>query len=320
MPTARPLAIQTEHLSASAAAWLAERCELVRCNSDAPEFPALLAKGDAMVIRTYTKVDPALLAAAPRLKVVGRAGVGLDNVDLPACAARGVTVCNTPDANTRAVVEYVLALMLDATRPRLFLDRAVTSPRWKELREELKAPRQLCELTLGIWGLGKIGRQVARAAQAINMPVIYYDLQQIPEADRFGATPVSRKELCERADVMTVHVDGRRSNRNLVTIDDFGRMKSNVVFINTSRGFVIDTPALADFMLAHRAAQALLDVHEPEPFGPTYSLLEIPNIHLAPHIASATALANENMSWVVRDVWAVLSGEAPRFPAAPEPD
>nr|MCU0688839.1 hypothetical protein [Phycisphaerales bacterium] len=213
---ALPLVIQTEHLSPDAAAWLGQRVRLVRCVPESPEFPGLLAQTEGLVIRTYTKVDAALLAAAPKLRVVGRAGVGLDNVDLPACAARKVVVCNTPDANTRAVVEYVLALMLDATRPRLFLDRAVTSTRWKALREELKATRQLCQMTLGIWGLGKIGRQVARAAASLNIRVIYHDLLAIDPSHRFGAEPVSRAELCTQADVLTIHVDGRRSNRDLI--------------------------------------------------------------------------------------------------------
>jgi phosphoglycerate dehydrogenase-like enzyme len=315
----KPLVLQTEHLDPAAAAWLAERCELVRCASESSEFPALLARADALVIRTYTLITPALLTGAPNLKVIGRAGVGVDNVDLPACAARNVTVCNTPDANTRAVVEYALALMLDATRPRAFVERPLDTPAWKALREELKARRQLCEMTLGIWGLGKIGSRLARAAAALDMTVIYHDLLDIPPAQRHGATPVTRDELCARADILTIHVDGRRSNRHILSTDALGRCKSDVVLLNTSRGFVLDPHALATFMLAHPAATALLDVHDPEPFGPTYPLLDIKNIHLLPHIASATTLANANMSAVVHDVWRVLQGQPPIHPALAEP-
>lgn len=317
---AKPLAIQTEHLDAQAAAWLAERCELVRCGSDEKGFMGLLARAEALVIRTYTRVDAGLLAAAPNLKVVGRAGVGLDNVDLAACAARGVTVCSTPDANSTAVVEYVFALMLDATRPRLFLDAAPGAERWKAVRNELKAERQLCEMTLGIWGLGKIGKRIARVAQSLGMRTVYHDLLEIPVDQRWGAEPVSRERLCAESDVLTLHVDGRRANRGLVCAADFARMKPGVVFINAARGFVVQNGPLADFMRANPGAQALLDVHEPEPFGTDYPLLGIRNVHLAPHIASSTALAHRNMSWVVRDVWRVLSGEVPEFPAAPEPE
>lgn len=305
----RPLVLQTEHLDDAAAAWLAERCQLVRCGPDDPDWSAQLAAADGLVIRTYTKVNDAILAAAPNLKVVGRAGVGLDNVDQVACRARGVAVFNTPDANTRAVVEYVLALLCDVTRPRGFMQEALSTEDWKETREQLKARRQLCEMTLGIWGLGRIGKQLARAATALDMTVLYHDLLEFPLEQRFGAIPVASEELCRRADALSIHVDGRPENRSIVGADAFGRCKPDVVFINTSRGFVVDNLALADFMLGNPAACAILDVHEPEPFDAAYPLLEIENVHLSPHIASATTLAHRNMSWVVRDVWRALGGK-----------
>lgn len=315
----KPLAIQTEHLDETAAAWLAERCRLEKLASDAPGFAARLREAEALVIRTYTKVDARLLEGAPNLKVVARAGVGLDNVDLQACAARGVAVVHTPDANTRAVVEYVFALLLDVTRPRAYIDVALSSEDWKNAREMLKAQRQLCEMTLGIYGFGKIGRQIARAAAAFNMRVLYHDLLEVAPADRHGAEPVSREALAERSEVISVHVDGRKSNRNLIDAAFFKRCSPRVLFVNTSRGFVVNNVALAEFMIANSDAMAMLDVHEPEPFDATYPLLDIENVHLAPHIASATVLANANMSWVVRDVWRVLNGEPPEFPARPEP-
>ncbi len=318
--TTKPLVIQTEHLDDEAAAWLKARCRLEVHDSAEPGFEGLLAKAQGLVIRTYTEVNAALLARAPALRVVGRAGVGLDNVDLAACAKKGVAVVHTPDANTRAVVEYVLALLLDITRPRAFLDGPLDPPAWKAARQELKARRQLCELTLGIYGMGKIGRQVARAATALDMTVLYHDLLEIPAAQRAGATPVSREELARRSDVVSIHVDGRRSNRGVIGADFLRELRRDAVIMNTSRGFVIDAIALAEFMIANPGATALLDVHDPEPFDATYALLDIDNVHLAPHIASATDLANRNMSWVVRDVWRVLSGEVPQFPAKPQPD
>ncbi|MBA4028314.1 MAG: hypothetical protein C0475_04155 [Planctomyces sp.] len=312
---ARPVVIQTEHLDDEAARWLAERCDVIALGLGQAGFNDAMARADAAVVRTYTRVDGAFLARGPRLRVVGRAGVGLDNIDLDACRARGVVVVSTPDANTSAVIEYVTAWMLDATRPRLFLDGALPAERWNALRAELRAPRQLCELTLGIWGLGRIGSGVARVARALGMTVIYHDLLHIPVPVRSGAEPVSRAELCQRADILTVHVDGRPGNAGLVGPEDFDLMKPGVVFMNTSRGFVIDGPALARFMAAHPGAMALLDVHEPEPFGPGYGLLGVPNVKLSPHIASATAMAQRNMSWVVRDIWRVLTGQEPMHQA-----
>lgn len=316
---ARPLVIQTEHLDPQAAAWLGERCELTRCASDDASFGGLLARAAGLVIRTYTTVDGALLARATRLRVVGRAGVGLDNVDIAACRAKGVQVVSTPDANTRAVVEYVIALLLDATRPRLFIDKALPPARWKALREELRARRQLCELTLGVYGMGRIGTSLARAAAALNMRVLYHDLLEIPADRRFGAESAPRERLLAESDVVSVHVDGRSSNRGLIDGAALARMKPDVLLVNTSRGFVVDVGALTAFMKAHPQAQAILDVHEPEPIDAAYPLLGVPNVRLAPHIASATDLAQRNMSWVVRDVWRVLNGEAPEFPAEPEP-
>jgi phosphoglycerate dehydrogenase-like enzyme len=317
--SATPLVIQTEHLDEKAAKWLGERCRLERCPSEDPRFAQLLGEAEGLVIRTYTTVNDAMLRSAPRLKVVARAGVGLDNVDQLACAKRGIAVVHTPDANTRAVVEYAMALLLDVTRPRAFLDSAIDPQSWKDAREALKAGRQLCELTLGIYGMGKIGSQVARAASGFDMTVLYHDLLDIPAARRFGAKGVSREELAAQSDVVTIHVDGRKSNRGVVDAEFFKHCRDNLIFINTSRGFVVDNVALAEFMIAHRHATALLDVHEPEPFDQTYPLLDIENVHLAPHIASSTDLANANMSWVVKDVWRVLSGKKPAFPARPEP-
>jgi phosphoglycerate dehydrogenase-like enzyme len=311
----KPKVVVTEHLDEAAFAWLSERAVCERVGLADARLGAVLAEAEGVVIRTYTKVDAGFLARSPRLRVVGRAGVGLDNVDLEACAARGVRVVHTPDANSTAVVEYVLALMLDATRPRGFMPGAVSKARWDELRNELKAKRQVCELTVGILGLGKIGRRVARVLGALGARVIYHDLVEVPAERREGAEPVSREELFARADVVTIHVDGRAANRGNVGAGDFGRCKSEVIVINTSRGFVVDNHALADFMLGHPGACAMLDVHEPEPFDATYPLLEIENVHLAPHIASSTALAHANMSWVVKDVWRVLEGGRGEFEA-----
>jgi phosphoglycerate dehydrogenase-like enzyme len=316
----RPLVVQTEHLDDACAAFLRERCELVVSPADAPEFGALLERAEGLVIRTYTKVDAALLARAPRLRVVGRAGVGLDNVDVRACAARGVTVVSTPGANTRAVVEYVTALMLDALRPRLFLDKPLAIGEWNKLRKELLAPRQLSDLTLGIVGLGRVGSGVARVGAALNMRVVYCDLIDFPPERRFGAEPAPLERVLNESDVLTLHPDGRRRNRGLIGAKELALCKPDVVLINTSRGFVVDAHALADFLIAHKGARALLDVHDPEPFGATHPLVDIPNAHLSAHIAAATATAHRNMSWVVRDVWRVLSGETPEFPAAPDPD
>jgi len=311
----KPLAIVTEELDDAAFAWLGERCDAVRCAVDDAQFGDLLARVEALVIRTYTRIDAALLTRAPRLRVVGRAGVGLDRVDIPACTARGVRVVSTPDANSSAVTELVFAYMLDALRPRLFLEAAIDEKRWRGLRAELTARKQLEGATLGILGLGRVGGRVARIAAAMNMRVLFNDLREIPPSERHGATPVSLDELFRQSDVLTIHIDGRPNNRGFVGERVMGSLRDDALLINTSRGFVLDHVALARFLEAHPGASAILDVHEPEPIDASNPLLGLANAHLAPHLGAATARAHENMSWVVRDVCRVLAGEEPKFPA-----
>jgi phosphoglycerate dehydrogenase-like enzyme len=313
----KALVIQTEELEPGPATWLAERCEYVTCPyTDAPRLKDLLARANGLIVRTYTRVNAALLDQAPRLKVVGRAGVALENIDVPECRRRGIEVVHTPGANTRAVVEYATALILDALRPRFFLQGAVPADEWHRLRNQYTVPKQLSDLTLGLWGFGRIGSAMARVGAAFDMRVLFNDLLEIPREQRFDARHVSTGQLLAQSDIVSIHVDFRPGNKHLVNAAAFAKMKPDVVFINTSRGFVVDPAAVASFFRAYPAASAWLDVHDPtEPIGPDYPSLGLPNVHIAPHLASGTVTAKTNMSWVVKDVWRVLSGERPECPA-----
>lgn len=299
----RPTVIQTEHLSPAAAAWLAERTDLVVAGAGTPAFDAAAPRAEGLVVRTYTRVDAALLDRLPRLRAIGRAGVGMDSIDLEECARRGIACFNTPDANTQAVVEYVTCLICDALRPRLMLSEPVSAARWNEIRRDVVAHRQMSELTLGVLGFGRIGRRVAQVAAAIGFEVRFHDLVEVPEAARAGARAVTAERLFADCDVITVHVDGRASNARFVGPHLLERLQPGAVLINTSRGFVVDHDALARHLRRDPTAMALLDVHDPEPFDASNPLLGLPNAHLAPHLASRTDAAMEAMSWVVRDVW-----------------
>ena len=296
----------TEHLSAEAKAWLRQRCEVIECSHRDVRFEAELARADGLIVRTYTLVDDALLAKAPRLRVVGRAGVGTDNIDVEACQRRGIPVIFTPDANTQAVVEYTLMLLLDAIRPPLEVREALTPEQWEALRADAPLARQLSEMTIGILGLGRIGKRLAKALAAIGSRVIYHDVIEVPPETRYGAEPVSAERLFAESDAVSVHIDNRPSNRRFVSDRLLKMMKPKAILINTSRGFVLDAAALARFLLANPEAIAMLDVHDPEPFGPDDPLLGVPNARLYPHLAARTVDAMANMSWVVRDVWKVL--------------
>jgi len=314
----RPLVLQCEDLEPQAERWLADRVRLVRCGRDDPRFAGLLADARGLVVRTYTRVDAALLEGAPKLRVVGRGGVALENIDLSACAARGVRVVHTPEANTQAVVEFVLALLLDGLRPRVVLDGPLTGEAWHAARRELQADRQLADMTVGVLGFGRIGSRVGRALRALGCPVLCHDLRALPEAERHGCEPVADvRELFSRCDAVTLHVDWRRENHHLVGAELLELLGGGGVLVNTSRGLVVDPAAVAGWLGRNPGAMALLDVHDPyEPMDAGYPLLGVENAFLTPHIAAATAAARLGMSWVVRDVVAVLEGAEPRWPAS----
>ncbi|MEC8735072.1 MAG: NAD(P)-dependent oxidoreductase [Planctomycetota bacterium] len=313
-----PLVIYTETLDPAALAWLSSRAEVRQGAPEDAAFEAAAPTAEGLVVRTYTRVDDELLDRLPALKVVARAGVGIDNIDVAACRARGVEVVYAPASSTHAVAEYVLALLCDALRPRDYLDGAADRATWSGLRRDLVATRQFDELTLGILGLGRIGGTVAGFARALGFEVLYHDLRTIPESSRSGATPVGCEELFERSDVLTVHVDGRAGNRGVIGRGLLDRLPEGAVLLNTSRGFVFDGEGLRGWLAARGDARAYLDVHDPEPPPAGDPLLALPNAFLLPHLASRTSTAMARMSDVVHDVWAVLEGRAPEWPA-PDP-
>ncbi len=315
-----PTVVITETLDAVCAEWLAARAEVVWAKEERGDaLDGHLARADALVVRTYTQVNEALLAKAPKLKVVGRAGVGLDNIDVPACRRRGVQVVYTPDANTQAVVEYVLGLILDDLRPRYTLQRPVEPAMFHELRK-VQVGQQLDQLTVGILGFGRIGKRLGRALRALGVNLLVNDL--LPEAELRKATEfpfdyVGKPKLYAASDILTIHVDGRSANRGMIDAAALAQFKPSCMFINAARGMLVDNAALAAWAksVADKRGRAILDVHEPEPPEPTYPLFGLPNVRLLPHLASRTDMALENMSWVVRDVLAVLEGKRPRDPA-----
>ncbi|MHC5002414.1 MAG: NAD(P)-dependent oxidoreductase [Planctomycetota bacterium] len=308
------LVLVVEPIADAPMRWLESRVRTQRIPVDDPRFEELLPRARGLVVRTYARVDDRLLARAGRLAVVGRAGVGYDNVDVVAASTRGVEVVYTPGANTQAVVELVLATLLGHLRPAPRVTTSLDAEQWRTLRARSVAPRQLGELTVGILGLGRIGRSLARTLGSLGCGVLYDDLLEIPPEHRHGAQAVDVGELFERADVLSIHVDGRPSNRGFVGDRLIARLKPDATIVNTSRGFVVDNGALAAFLRRSPDAAALLDVHEPEPIEAASPLLGLANAHLTPHLGGATALAHERMGWVVRDVVAVLEGRPPEHP------
>jgi phosphoglycerate dehydrogenase-like enzyme len=212
----RPEVLLTEPLAEAPRAWLEPRCRLQEVAPEHPGFGMLLDRASALVVRTATVVDATLLQQTRRLRVIGRAGVGLDTIDVAACRARGVEVVYTPNASTQAVVEFVMSLLCDRLRPRPPVTGAVGALRWRELRDLAVGERQLDEVTLGILGLGRIGKRLAAVARGVGCRVVYNDLVSVPPAQRLGAEPVACTDLFSQCDVVSVHIDGRPSNRHFV--------------------------------------------------------------------------------------------------------
>lgn len=311
-----PLVLVTEGSDPKPLAWLKERAHVVEAEPDSPEFNAALPDVLGMYVRTYTKVNAALLARCPKLKVVGRGGVGIENIDVKACRARGVEVVYTPDANSFAVADFVFGYALQLLRPwAFFKDRVYEPKEFKRIRDAIRGV-QLNELTIGILGMGRVGQRVGKiAANGFDMRVIYNDLLDVRSQLKFPATAVDKPTLFREADIVTLHIDMRPGNEHLVNAAMLSLMKPTAILINASRGEVLDDAALAAAIRAKKIAGAAIDVFDPEPPTPDYPLLGFDNVLLTPHMAARTHTAVENMSWVVRDVIEVLNGGKAKYPA-----
>jgi len=282
---------------------------------DDPGFSKELAVAEGLLVRTYTRVTEQFLQGAPKLKVVGRGGVGIENIDVKACRARGIEVVYTPDANTLAVGDFVFGYLLQLLRPwNFFKEKAYTPAEFKKIRSTVRG-RQLNELTLGLVGMGRVGRRMLQITHAgFGMKVLYNDIIDVGPLP-FPATKVDKETLFKEADIVSLHVTMIPGNDNIIGRELIGLMKPDAILVNTSRGEVLDVHALAEALRAGKLFGAALDVYWPEPPPADFPLLGLDNVLLTPHLAARTFTAMENMSWVVKDVMAVLNGEKPNYPA-----
>jgi (S)-sulfolactate dehydrogenase len=265
---------------------------------------------DALIVRNRTQVNAELLAAAMRLKVVGRLGVGLDNIDVASCEARGITVIPATGANALAVAEYVIGTAMLLLRGAYGSTDDVAAGKWP--RAALSNGRELGGKTLGIVGFGGIGRLTARLGQAVGMRAIGFDAL-LPSSDRAWADenvePRTLDALLAQADVLTLHVPLVAATRNLLDAACIGAMKRDAILINTARGGVVDEAAVAEALRAGRLGGAALDVFDKEPLPAGSPLAGCPNLLLTPHIAGLTAESNERVSAMIAErVIAILAG------------
>ena len=262
-------------------------------HGDPADIASRLGQARALIVRNRTRVDAALLTAGPRLVAVGRLGVGLDNIDLDACAERGVSVHPATGANVVAVAEYVIATTLMMLRGAYHATGRVLAGEWP--RTALIG-REASGKTLGIVGFGAIGRAVAQRAEALGMEVAAFDPMLSP-GDAAWSTPSVRRfddlgAMLGASDVVTLHVPLSRTTWHLIGAREIAAMKRGACIVNTARGGVLDEAAMADALASGRLGAAALDVFENEPLPARSPLHEIPNLYLTPHIAGLTEEAS----------------------------
>jgi D-3-phosphoglycerate dehydrogenase len=283
----------------------------VRTGLSPEELRGIIGEYDALVVRSQVKVDAAMVAAGTRLVVIGRAGVGVDNVDIEAATRAGITVVNAPTGNTIAAAEHTIALLFALARRIAPADASMRAGEWQRSRftgVELRGK------TIGIIGLGKIGQAIASRARAMEMVVLGHDPYVTAEqAANHGIEAVPLDPLLERSDVITVHVPMSRATRGLIGEAAIARMKPTAIVLNVARGGIVDETALARALAEGRLGGAGIDVYEQEP--PTGSpLLEAPNTVLTPHLGASTAEAQVLVATEVADqILDVLDGRPARY-------
>ncbi len=296
----QPRVLIADKLSPRAAEIFAERgVEAVVATSLAPDkLIAEIGAFDGLAVRSATKVTAEVLAAAPRLKVVGRAGIGVDNIDVPAATAAGVVVMNTPFGNSVTTAEHAIAMMFALARDIPAADRSTRAGKWEKSRF---MGVELTSKVLGLVGCGNIGSIVASRALGLKMRVVAYDPFLSPErAADLGIEKVDLDQLLARADFITIHTPLNDQTRNLIDAKALAAMKKGVRIVNCARGGIIDEAALADALAAGHVAGAALDVFTEEPAREN-PLFGFEQTVVTPHLGASTAEAQENVALQVAE-------------------
>jgi len=249
---------------------------------------------DAWVIRSRSKATAEILEKATKLRVIGRAGVGVDNVDKVAASKRGIIVMNTPGGNTISTGEHAIAMMMSIARKIPMADASMKQGKWDK---KLFMGSEFRGKTLGVIGFGRIGQEVAKRMKGFQMSILAYD-PFVPEdhMNQMGVSSATVDEICEKADFITLHTPLSAETKNLINAERLKVMKKTTRVVNCARGGIIDEPALAEALKSGEIAGAALDVFENEPLADDSPLRECDNIILTPHIAASTTEAQENVA------------------------
>jgi (S)-sulfolactate dehydrogenase len=293
----------TEFMDAHAVTQLAARHDVLydaALVDDAPRLLAEAARADAIIVRNRTQVRDALLEALRRCKVVGRLGVGLDNIDVAGCEQRGMVVIPATGANALSVAEYVVGTAMLLLRGAYQSSAAVAAGQWP--RTALSSGREIAGKTLGLVGFGSIGQLTASLARALGMTVIAFDAMMDEDHPAFAAVGVrctGLDEVIRSADVLSLHVPLVESTRGLFDAARIASMKPGAVLINTARGGILDEVAVAAALRSGQLGGAAIDVFGTEPLPAAPHFQGCPNLLLTPHVAGLTAEANERVSTLI---------------------
>ncbi len=304
----RPRVLVAEKIAQSGIDLLAQHCEVVVATDwDADTLRRRIGEFDGIVIRSGTRLDADVIARAERLRVIGRAGIGVDNVDVEAATRRGIIVCNAPQSNVVAAAEHTLALMLAVARRVPQAHASLVSGRWERSRF---SGTELYEKTLGILGFGRIGRLVAARARAFGMQVVAYD--PYVSSERFRELGVERAERPEdvyaRADFLSLHLPRTPETERIVDAAALARMREGAYLVNCARGELVDLDALKEALDAGRLAGAALDVFPQEPLT-EHPLFGYENVVVTPHLGASTAEAQDRAGvQTAEQVVAALTG------------
>jgi D-3-phosphoglycerate dehydrogenase len=279
-----------DKISPSASAIFGEHSDWKVVTTDKETLAGELATADAILVRSATFVDAAMMEKAPKLRVIGRAGVGVDNVDLDAATKRGIVVMNTPGGNAVAVAEHTFALMLALARHLVRADSTMHAGKWE--KKTLQGT-ELRGKTLGIVGLGRVGVEVSRRAIAFGMKVVAHDPYVAPSlAQQLNITLRSLDEVFAQSDYITLHVGLTPQTQGMINADAIRKMKKGVRLINCARGELLNEPAVIEALQSGQLGGAALDVYSHEPLKDS-PLATLPNVILTPHIAGSTHEASE---------------------------
>jgi D-3-phosphoglycerate dehydrogenase len=257
------------------------------------QLKEIIAQYDGLVIRSATKVTADIIAAAKNLKVIGRAGIGLDNVDIPSASQRGIVVMNTPEGNTITTAEHTIAMMMALSRNIPWATASLKEGIWE--KKKLKG-RELFNKTLGLVGAGHIGQIVADRAKGMKMKVIVYDPYIKPEAiERLDLEPVSFNELLRRSDYITIHTPKTDETSNMINRESIAKMKKGAMVVNCARGGIVNEDDLYQALASGHLGGAALDVFSTEPPG-KIGLMSLPNFICTPHLGASTAEAQDNVA------------------------